>query len=208
MADDIRHTERGPVRLQRLTIPRWVKLLVLVDVVVLAAAITTFALMHRSDQRANIANVGLRGSKPPDGQVRPDLSKVDGIIPAMPSAQSLRGHTVFLVSTCMDCPSGEIIGGALRRLAARDLPSGTRVEVVAWQGDVAKWRSDWHIPSSVPIHVVTGAASIFDVKRTLGIGDNGFGYLYDPKGTWRASYAVQLLQPDDIVHDMGVVAHD
>jgi hypothetical protein len=199
------NTETSP-RPSRLGIPKWVKLLVVVDAVVLAVALGVFAVLHRSDERENIVNAGYRGSRPPAGQQVPDLSKVRGISPALPATSTFKGAPTLYVATCMKCPSGDIVGGAMRRLGERSFPKGTHVEIIAWQGDAATWRSDWQIPASLPIHVVTGAASIYDVKRTLGIGDYGFSYLYDSAGTWRASYALQTMLPEDIVHDMGVAA--
>ncbi|MCW2950135.1 MAG: hypothetical protein JWN41_1148 [Thermoleophilia bacterium] len=186
-------------------IPRWVKVLVAADVVVLLAITGVFISMQRDDTRDNVVNRGLRGSRPPAHQRMPDLSGRASISPRVPEPSVLRGKVVLLVSTCMACPSGDVIGGALRRIGERGIPNEARVEIVAWQGDAAQWRRAWHIPQSMPVHVVTGPA-VDDVKRTLGIGDNGFGYLYDTHGVWRASYAVQLLQADDVAHDMRAVA--
>lgn len=206
MANEIRLSEdKSPVR-ARVGIPKWVKLMMVADMVVLIAAVSIYVALHRTDDRENVVNAGLRGSKPPSGQRMPDLSGVAGISPALPSRAAARGTTTLLVATCMECPSGDIVGGAMRRLGARDLPDDTRVEIIGWQGDAAGWRAEWGIPESLPIHLVSGANSIGAVKTTLGIGDNGFAYLYDPTGTWRASYAVQLMQPDDIVHDMDELA--
>ncbi|MBC7461422.1 MAG: hypothetical protein H7287_08670, partial [Thermoleophilia bacterium] len=86
------------------------------------------------------------------------------------------------------------------------LPDGARIEVIGWEGKVDAWRSAWGIPDSLPVHVVSGDGPVGEVKLALGIGDNGFAYLYDGAGRWRASYAVQLMQPDDIVHDMKELA--
>jgi hypothetical protein len=191
---------------RRLAARRWVKVLVLVDIVVVVAAVSVYLVMRQGDPRGNVANVGLRGSRPPAGQKMPDLSKVSGMEPDMPAPASMRGDVTLVVATCMQCPSGDVIGGALRRLTDRDLPEGARIEVVGWGGDVAAWRAEWKLPKRLAIHVVRTPSSVSKVKVLLGIGTNGFGYLYDRGGVWRASYAVQLLQPDDVVHDMRVLA--
>lgn len=191
---------------RRLAARRWVKVLVLVDILVVVAAVVLYLVLGRSDERENVANVGLRGSRPPAGQTVPDLSKVEGLTPPFPAPRSLRGDVTLLVATCMRCPSGDVIGGALRRLAGRDLPDNARIEVIGWDGDVSAWRAEWKLPARLPIHVVEGASPVSNIKVRLGIGTNGFGYLYDRSGRWRASYAVQLLQPDDVIHDMRALA--
>ena len=178
----------------------------LVDVAVLLAAVVVYVVLGRGDARENVANVGLRGSRPPAHQTMPDLSNIRGVVPAVPAPAAFRGDVTLLVATCMQCPSGDVIGGALRRLADRDLPDHARIVVVAWSGDVAAWRAEWKLPASLPIHVVRSPSSVPTMKVRLGIGDNGFGYLYGRTGAWRASYAVQLLQPDDVLHDMRVLA--
>jgi len=205
MADEIRNSmETSPPR--RRVVPPWVKYLVIADVVILAVIVAVYVAMRGTDDRENVANEGLRGSKPPAGQRIPDLSKITGMSPAMPSPSELRGDVTLYVATCMECPSGDIVAGALRRLGERDLPDGTRLEAVVWEGDADAWRSEWNISDDVPLHVVTGADSVALVKRALNIGDNGFAYLYDAEGVWRSSFAVQLMQRDDIVHDMEELA--
>lgn len=135
----------------------------------------------------------------------PDLSRVRGLSPAVPAPSALRAGPVLLVATCFDCQSGDVIGGAMRRLAERELPGAAQVRVVGWDGDARAWRERWSLPSTVGVHRATTPGAIAQAKQLLGVDETGYAYLYDAEGRWRSSFAVQLMQSDDIVHDMRAI---
>lgn len=135
----------------------------------------------------------------------PDLAKVAGIQPAVGAPASFTAGPTLLVATCFDCQSGDVIGGAMRRLAERDLPTGTQVLVVGWDGAADVWRQRWSLPDSFGVHVAKTPATAGQAKQLLGVDETGYAYLYDADRAWRSSFPVQLMQSEDIVHDMRAV---
>jgi hypothetical protein len=190
-----------------------VKLLVVVDLGLLVAALVLWSTLH-GHQDDNVVNPGLRGSRPPAGQHMPDLSSVDGIEPGAPAPATLRGSAVMLVATCMECRSGDVIGGFLGRLTPDDLPGDARVVVFVWGGDEGAWLRQSRIGvgdvKPTILHVQAPAA-LARVRSTFGIGsvggaeESGITFLYDTKGRWRSTYFLGQLDRDDIAHDLRVL---
>lgn len=210
--------DRSPAR-RAVIGRRAVKLLVLVDIVVVVAAVGVWLLARDGDDRANVVNEGLRGSLPPQGQVLPDLSDIAGIEPPFPTRDELAGRVVQLTSTCMECRSGDIVGGYLGRLVADDVPDDAQLRVIAWDGDAREWmrRSGVNKPDSalaLPVHVATTPAAAAELRRVLGIGErngseeSGITFLYDTRGRWRSTYFVGQLNRDDVRHDLEQLADD
>jgi hypothetical protein len=209
---------------------RIVKLLIVLDLVALVVGLGAWAFL-RSDTRGNVANSGLRGALPPSGQRVPDLSSLGGLDPSMPSPEDLHGHPVLLVATCVECGgdtrSADLVGGFLQRLGQQELPVGTSVEAVVWDGDASSWRRRWHVPAAVTVHVADDAAAGV-VRRRLGIGTpgtaqtydatgklrevdvatSGRAYAYDPDGRLRSSFSIGLLVAEDVAHDLRAIARD
>ncbi|MCW2924031.1 MAG: hypothetical protein JWM98_1435 [Thermoleophilia bacterium] len=183
---------------------RIVRRLVVVDLVVLGAVAIFWVLAQGSgDDRANVVNGELRGSKPPAGQTVPDLARVAGVEPRFPAPAKLRGRPLMIVGTCIDCRSGQVIGGFLGRLGADDIPDGVRVVVVGWDGDAATWRTEQHIPGAFEIHVARNAAATSAVQDGLeGITESGRAYLYDASGRWRSTFHLGQMDRDDVLHDL------
>ncbi|MCW2956741.1 MAG: hypothetical protein JWO69_1610 [Thermoleophilia bacterium] len=193
---------------RRLAIPRrLLKLLVVVDVVLLVVILAIWLAM-RDDDRENVVNDGLRGSLPPAGEVFPDVASVGGIRPKFPTGAQLAGTPVVLVATCVDCRSGDIIGGFLSRLGAEELPDTARVLVVGWNGDVGAWRRTWKIPRSIEVHGATNVEATARVRSLLRTGESGNAFLHDTRGIWRASYALGQLDVDDVLHDLDELGAD
>lgn len=166
-------------------------------------------LLSRDDERANAVNDGLRGSAPPAGQTWPDLQPIDGIEPAFPGRDDVRGTASMLVATCADCRSGDIIGGFLGRLGPDTLPEDARVVVLTWDGDQAAWVDEWHVDRDrIELHHATSPAAVARVRRELGIApvgdaeESGITFLHDTRGRWRSTYYVGQLNADDIAHDL------
>ena len=181
---------------------RLLKLLVAAEAALIVAIGSIWWFAVRDDPRATHGNDGLRGSIAPAGQRLPDLNSIKGIIPPVPAASSLTGAPLLIVATCFECQSGDVVGGALRRLAAPDLPGDTRIVVVGWGQAGAAWHDRWSLPKRFVVHEATTPAAIAQAKQTLGVDETGYAYLYDGRGVWRSSFAVQLMQSEDIVHDM------
>ena len=189
---------------------RWLKLLLLADLAVILGVIAFWFWWSREDPRASVGNNGLRGSVPPAGQRIPDLASVAGISPRFPSTGSLRGDKVLLVGTCLECQSGDIIGGAMRRLGSADLPDDLRVIVAGWGGKAAAWRSKWSLNDRIELHVAAPGAATEQLASELRLQpdverSSGYGYLYDSRGVWRSSFPVQLILPDDVLHDVDAI---
>lgn len=185
------------------------KLLVAADLVIVCAAILLWVLL-REDPRGNAANDGLRGSKPPAGQVWPELANVRGIEPTFPDRDAVRGNATMLVATCADCRSGDIIGGFLGRLGEDGLPADARVVVLTWGGDQGAWVDRWKL-AGVPrlqLHRATTPSAVGQVRRRLGIGpvdgaeESGIAFLHDVRGRWRSSFFVGQLTSEDVAHDL------
>jgi len=204
-------SERSPAR-ARTNVRRLVKVLVLVDVVVILAAVGLW-LAFRDDPEGNVANDGLRGSRPPAGQAWPDaIRKVD---PSFPARADVRGTPSMLVATCADCRSGDIFGGFLGRLAPDALPSDARVVVLTWEGDQAAWAKRWGIDSDrFELHAATTPAGVALARRELGIGpvdgaeESGIAFLHDTDGRWRSTFFLGQLKAADIAHDLEQLAAD
>ncbi len=180
--------------------------------ILLAAAVW---LLTREDERANAVNDGLRGSTPPAGQVWPALDELDGISPAFPSLEAVRGGASMLVATCADCRSGDIIGGFIGRLGPDTLPDDARVVVLTWGGDQEAWADEWHVdPEQVELHEATTPAAVARVRRELGIApvgdaeESGITFLHDTRGRWRSTYYVGQLDARDIAHDLERLGED
>jgi hypothetical protein len=185
-----------------------VKLLVLVDVAVVLAALCLWFVL-RDDPRENVANEGLRGSVPPAGRSWPDLAEVDGIAPSFPTIEDVRGTATMLVATCADCRSGDIIGGFLGRLAEDELPEDARVVVLTWEGDQRNWATRWRVDGErFELHAAAPGAATDRVRLELGIGkvgdaeESGIAFLHDGRGRWRSSFFVGQLVADDVAHDL------
>jgi hypothetical protein len=200
---------------RRANARRLVKLLVVADLVIVCAAFALWNVL-RDDPESNAANEGLRGSRPPAGQVWPALDDVAGITPALPSRADVSGRATMLVATCAACPSGDIIGGFLGRLGDGSLPDDARVVVLTWDGDQAAWARRWHVDSvpGIELHEATDPAAISTARRTLGIGrvdgaqESGIAFLHDRRGRWRSTFFVGQLQRDDVAHDLAELAKD
>jgi hypothetical protein len=199
-----------PSRIRRIVL-----LLVAVDIVILAAAVVVWFVLRDDQADGNVVNEGLRGSRPPAGQQLPDLASMAGVRPAVPAPAELHGDAVQLVATCLECPSGDIIGGYLGRLTREDVPDGARVLLVGWEGDLAAWSERWHVDSRlVELHAASSAAATEALRERFGIerrgdaAESGITFLYDPRGRWRATYFIGQLDREDITHDLGVLADD
>jgi hypothetical protein len=206
-------SERSPVS-QPSRIRRIVFWLVVVDTVVLVAALGVWMLIRSDDAEENVLNEGLRGSRPPAGQTLPPLDEVAGLLPTV-SDSKLRGDAVQLVATCLDCTSGEIIGGYLGRLGTADVPEGARVVLVGWDGDLADWQRRWRVDGDlVELHAARDAATASELRELFGIAprgdaeESGIAYLYDTRGRWRSTYFLGQLDREDITHDLRVLARD
>lgn len=190
---------------------RVVKLLVAVDLVILLAVVAVWLVARSGDDRANAVNAGLRGSLPPAGQSWPDeLASIDSITPPMPRASNLAGHPAVLLVTCIECRSGDIMGGFLGRIQPSDLPADAPVHVLTFDGDQAAWQQRYSVrdDDQVVLHHASTAAAADRIRARLGIGsidgaeESGVTFVYDPDGTWRASYSIGQLNLDDLAHDL------
>lgn len=166
--------------------------------------------LQRRDSDANVVNDGLRGSRPPAGQMLPNLAAVPGTTPPFPAAEKLEGTAVALVATCLQCRSGDIIGGFLGRLQPGRIPDGATVRVVGW-GDSEAWRTQWAIPEEFVVHEVA-PRGVELARRRLGIGpvgdaeESGVTYLYDTSGRWRSSWFIGQLDANGVVHDLELLS--
>lgn len=196
----------------RTIVRRAVKVLLLVDAALLVVALVLWVQIRRGDEAGNVVNAGLRGSRPPAGQTLPDLSRLEGVRPSVPAPAQLEGRAVALVATCLQCRSGDIIGGFLGRLRPADIPAGAQVRVVGW-GDAEAWRTKWAVPGEFTVHEVP-VASTERARRAFGIGpvdgaeESGVAYLHDPRGRWRSSFFLGQLDRDDMLHDLEALAED
>lgn len=212
---DVAAPERPSPLRSRPGVRRLVRLLVIVDVLLLVAVLALWLVLRSgADERANVLNEGLRGSLPPAGQQLPPLGDIAEIQPAFPAAAQLQGSSSMLVGTCIDCRSGDMIGGFLGRLGEDTLPEDSPVHVVTWEGDPAAWREKWHLPDDVTVHHAQTPAAVERVRELLGVApvagaeESGITYLYDASGTWRSTYFIGQLHPDDIAHDLRVLARE
>lgn len=202
---------------KRERIRRLVTRLVLLDVVLLAVGLVAWLALRGDGNEGNAVNPGLRGSKPPAGQVFPNLAAIDGIEPVgtadFPTRSALRGRATMLVATCVECRSGDIVGGFLSRLGEDDVPSGARVLVLGWDGDVAAWAGRHGLVAHELYRAAPGDATN-KVRRSLGIGpvdgaeESGIAFIYDTEGRWRSSFYLGQLDRADIRHDLEELADD
>lgn len=204
----------------RARLRRIVLTLVVIDLLVVAAAAAAWVLLTGGDERANAVNAGLRGSRPPEGQL-PDLSSV-AMTPAFPDPGTLEGTVVAIAATCRACRSGDVLGGFLGRLQRGDVPAGAQLHVVAWSGaEMGRpsmtsdtWGERWRIGARqrVIVHDVRSAGGAAAVQRRLGIGDgvthpsSGVVYAYDEHGRWRSSWFLGQLDRGDLRHDLRELA--
>lgn len=205
--DEERHSGRSPAR-RRLIVPpvlrSWrprihllLMLLLLVQLVIVGLALALW-WNHRDHER--------RGSTPPDGQRLADLPALDGLVPPGPAPQELRGDGALLVATCLDCRSGQIVGGFLARVAD-DLPRGARVLVIGWDGTEQAWRSSTSVPPQIPVHVAPDERTARALRRELRVGESGFAMVYDSEGRWVSTFHLGQLDRDDVVADLAA-AHE
>lgn len=176
-----------------------VKVLVIAEIVALIAAYLLWTEL-RPDARENAANPGLRGSLPPAGAVVAPLDQVAGIQPTVPPPATL--GPAAIVATCLDCRSGDVIGGFLGRLPLEDVPEGARIVVVGWGGDARAWRAEWSVPRQIGIHVARSAPAAAALRRRLGVGESGMILLLDERGTWRSTFHLGQIDRDDMLHDL------
>ena len=188
--------------------------LLAVEVVVLLAAAGVWLVMRQDDAKENVLNDGLRGSRPPAGQHMPPLNDVKSITPPVPRQQEFEGSAVQLIATCLDCTSGEIIGGYLGRLTRDDIPAGARVLVVGWDGDVEAWQRRWRVDDElVDVHVTNHPGmtrflrELFGIAPRGGAEESGITFLYDTRGRWRSTYFLGQLDREDVAHDLRVLSH-
>lgn len=192
---------------------RLIKRLVIADLALTAAALAVWFVLQGDDPKENAVNAGLRGSKPPAGQVFPDLAGIAGVEPSVPTGTELEGEAVQLVATCLDCRSGDIIGGYLGRLERDDVPDGARVLLVGWDGDLQAWQRRWRVDTNlVELHVARTPAATGELREAVGIGpvdgaeESGIAFLYDTTGRWRSTFFLGQLDRDDVRHDLTALA--
>lgn len=204
-------TARAATVQRRARTRRIIKTLLIVDLLVLVAAASIWYFVLRDGSSENAVNPGLRGSKPPAGQTWPALASTDGLTPPFPTRRDVAGSATMLVATCIDCRSGDIIGGFLGRMAADALPRDARVVVLGWNGNVQSWATQWNIDATrFELHAVEpdDDAALAQVRAAVGIApvqdaeESGIAFLYDPKGSWRSTFFIGQLKVDDIAHDL------
>lgn len=147
----------------------------------------------------------LQGSRPPAGQLMPDLSKVDGLDPPMPAPKQLRGRAVLIVATCLDCRSGDVMGGFLSRLDTDEVADRVALHVIGWEGDRRSWNREYPLDKRLRLHTASNAAEASAVARKLRVGESGIAYLYDRRGHWATTYHLGQLDADDIAHDLNLL---
>jgi hypothetical protein len=181
---------------------RIIALLVVVDAIVVAIAVGVWFAIQRTEPSE------LRGSTPPAGQVIPDLSNVSGVEPPIPPPSGLAGDAVtMIVGTCLNCRSGDLIGGTLARMLEREsIPKGANIVVLGWDGDAKQWRREWQIPSNVTIHSAVSDRANDELPARLRLGENGMVFLYDRKRRWRSSFHTGQLDHEDMAHDLRLLA--
>lgn len=191
---------------------RIVKLLVLVDLVVLIIAVAVWLAIRGDDERENVVNDGLRGSRPPQGQTWPGLATVSGIDPPMPALSSVVGRPTVLIATCVECRSADVIGGFLSRMRADDLSEDARLVILAWGGDVQAWSKQWKLDEErYELHAAATPGATNSVQRTIGIArvdgaeESGAAFVYDATGRWRSTFFLGQLDRDDIAHDLAAL---
>lgn len=180
---------------------RLVKLLVVLDLIAVAAVLGVLAL--RGDEIGT--GDGLRGSVPPADQHWPDLARINGIMAPVPTRREVAGRPAMLVVTCLRCRSGDILGGFLARIAP-GVSDDASIVVAGWGGDAAEWRRRWRLPRSVGIHVAAPGAAPAELRRVTGVGDSGSVFLHDPQGRWRTTHHLGQLDAEDVDRDLAVLA--
>jgi len=181
-----------------------VKLLLLVDVVALLAALAIFAVT-RDDPGTNAVNDGLQGSRPPAGRTWPRVDRVE-LDPPLPRRAQLADAPAVLVATCLDCRSGDIIGGFLGLLGADHLPGHAAVHVLAWGGSAKRWRAEWSLPETYEVHVAASEQESLELRRALAVNENGFARVYDPRGRWRSTFHTGQLDREQLRDDLSTLA--
>lgn len=195
---------------------RIVAVLVVVEAVVVLAALGAWLLLRSDADRANVVNDGLRGSRPPADQPWPgQLASFGGISPPFPLRGEVAGEATMLVATCVDCRSGDVIGGFLARLGPGDLPDDARVVVLTWDGDQAAWVEEHGIDEErFELHRTQPGEATDEARAILGIGsvegaeESGIAYLHDTRGRWRSTYFLGQLDREDVAHDLGRLADE
>lgn len=193
---------------------RAVGALLVLDALLLLAALGIWVSLRGDNERENVANPGLRGSKPPAGQQLPDASGIPGTVPEPPTPAQLRGSAVALVATCIDCRSGDILGGFLARLGSDGLPDEARVVVYGWEGDMQRWAREWDIPEQFDLVEVgtpagvAAARALFGIRPVGGQEESGITMLGDRRGRWRSTWFIGQLDAGDLRHDLEVLAGD
>ncbi len=187
-------------------------MLVAIDVAVLVIVLGVWLALRGDDPEANAVNAGLRGSKPPAGQTWPRLDNVDGIEPAFPTRADVQGAPTMLVATCVECRSGDIIGGFLGRLPEDALAEDARVVVLTWGGSQTDWATQWRIdPERFDLVDARTPAAVEEARTALGIGpvdgaeESGIAYLHDADGVWRSTFFLGQLDRDDVSHDLAAL---
>lgn len=182
----------------RLRILRVAKLVTVINSAVILGVLAGIVLLNMRDEEGTLGHDGFRGSKPPSGQKMPHLEELPGV----PPRSELVGKRTLVVGTCMDCASGDILGSAVARLFERDFPEDAQLVMITWQGNLDEFRNEWRIPNTVQIYAMPDEQSRVKAQEMLRIGESGYSYLFDSKGTWRSSYPAQLLLPADVLHDL------
>lgn len=194
---------------------RIVLVLVAVDVLVVLLALAAW-LALREDGEANVVNEGLRGSRPPADQPWPgQLASFGGIEPAFPLRGEVAGAPSMLVATCVECRSGDVIGGFLARLEPGDLPEDARAVVLTWGGDQGEWVDEHGIDAEqFELHHAAPGEATDEARAVLGIGpveggeESGIAYLHDTRGRRRSTYFIGQLDREDIAHDLERLARE
>ena len=172
---------------------RVVKLLIVADIVIVLAL--GIYIVARSDTGGR-----LQGSHPPQGQRMEDLSRLAGITPAFPAPHELRGSPVAVIGTCLECRSGDIIGGFLSRIG-NDIPQGSRVVVLGWDGSIEQFRKQYPMGDRIDLYQANAAAGAA-ARKQLHIGESGIAYLYDSKGVWRTTWHLGQLDRTGFLDDL------
>ncbi len=144
----------------------------------------------------------LRGSKPPTGQTLPDLRAVN-LEPPVLNSNTERPTLMFV--SCLQCPSGEVIGSFLWQVGVERLRRNGNLMVVGWGGSPEKWKRQHRLPANLEIHMTSSQSDQFSLRKATGVGESGVAFLGDSSGNWVSTFHLGQLVVADVLHDLKAV---
>ena len=137
-----------------------------------------------------------------------ELAGRSDLVPRFPSRRQKSPRPIVIVVTCLDCRSGDVIGGFLGRMTVAGIDDRIDLRVIAIGGNARAWQREWKVPARWIIHRAPAGSGSQLAASLLRVGESGQLQLYDARGHWKSTWHLGQLDITGVRHDLDVLARE